>query len=110
VTGADDRVVPDDELSTDDRAALGWAVSSDHPVAVALVQRVRSGGSSVSAGELAAVRADWERNGRPAPAHHVHRDPLVLPDGAVVTGVTFVDDDPYRRDTPPAFGLYLDPR
>ena len=34
---------------------------------------------------------------------------MVFADGTSVTGVTFLGDDPYRRDDAPGFGLYLDP-
>ena len=42
-------------------------------------------------------------------ARHVHRTAVVFADGTSVAGVTFLGDDPYRRDAAPAFGLYLDP-
>jgi protein-tyrosine phosphatase len=41
---------------------------------------------------------------------HVHRTRVVFEDGTTVTGVSFVADDPYRRDVLPSFGLYLDER
>jgi hypothetical protein len=44
------------------------------------------------------------------PERHVHRTPVVFADGTVVTGVSFAADDPYARDVPPSFGLYLDGR
>ena len=34
---------------------------------------------------------------------------MVFADGTSVMGVTFLGDDPYRRDAVPGFGLYLDP-
>ena len=111
MTGAaDDRVVPNDELTTEDRAALGWAVSTEHELGAAVVERVRSGGSGVTARELAAIGADWEAAGRPAPERHIHRTTVTLIDGTSVTGVTFLSDDPYGRDAAPTFGLYLDER
>lgn len=41
---------------------------------------------------------------------HLHRDALTMPDGTVVTAVSFDPGDPYGRDVSPGFGLYLDPR
>jgi protein-tyrosine phosphatase len=41
---------------------------------------------------------------------HHHRTPVQLPDGSTVTAVSFTDADPYHRDPPPDFGLYLDHR
>jgi Protein-tyrosine phosphatase len=48
--------------------------------------------------------------GRATPERHVHRTRVVFEDGTTVTGVSFVGDDPYGRDVPPSFGLYLDER
>lgn len=39
---------------------------------------------------------------------HRHLDAVVLPDGTAVTAASFDGADPYTRDRPPAFGLYLD--
>jgi hypothetical protein len=62
----------------------------------------------------------WTANARPScndPAHlhtrfelHMHRTAIALPDGTPVVPVSFDPDDPYTRDTPPDFGLYLDDR
>ena len=41
---------------------------------------------------------------------HRHRDPVSLPDGAVIWAVSFDAEDPYERDEVPEFGLYLDTR
>ncbi len=41
---------------------------------------------------------------------HVHHTPVLLPDGTRLTAVSFDAADPYRRDRPPDFGLYLDTR
>ena len=41
---------------------------------------------------------------------HLHRTPVVLPDGTAVTAVSFGSADPNARDVPPDFGLYLDER
>jgi hypothetical protein len=41
---------------------------------------------------------------------HRHRNPVALPDGTVVTPVSFDEADPYQRAAPPDFGLYLDRR
>ncbi len=43
-------------------------------------------------------------------AVHVHVSVVVLPDGTRVTAVSFDARDPYTRDGPPDYGLYLDPR
>jgi hypothetical protein len=39
---------------------------------------------------------------------HRHRSVVTLPDGSAVTAVSFDALDPYGRDTPPDYGLYLD--
>jgi hypothetical protein len=41
---------------------------------------------------------------------HVHRTPVLLPDGSSVVAVSFDPVTPYERDDPPDFGVYLDPR
>lgn len=41
---------------------------------------------------------------------HRHRTVVAMPDGTTVTAVSFDDRDPYARDSPPDFGLYLDDR
>jgi hypothetical protein len=41
---------------------------------------------------------------------HRHRSPVVLPDGLELTAVSFDRLDPYGRDRPPDYGLYLDHR
>jgi hypothetical protein len=41
---------------------------------------------------------------------HLHRSRVVMPDGTEVTAVSFGSADPYARDLPPDFGLYLDER
>ena len=41
---------------------------------------------------------------------HLHRSRVVLPDGTELTAVSFGSADPYARDVPPDFGLYLDER
>jgi hypothetical protein len=105
-----DRVVPTKEISSGDRSALGWAVSSGHPLGTDVVERVRHGGTEVTVGELAVIRRDWERAGRPNPEHHVHRTRVCFQDGTAVTAVTFSADDPYSREAVPSFGLYLDER
>jgi hypothetical protein len=104
-------VVRSDELTDTDRAALRWSLSINHPVGAWAVRRVRMGGSDTTRAELTIVRKDWEDAGRPAPeAPHQHRTPVVFADGSTVTGVTFVDADPYAREEIPDFGLYLDER
>jgi hypothetical protein len=107
--------VPDDGLSAEDRTALGWAVTTDHPLGVEIVERARRGADPLppekAAANVAAVRAAWEAAGRPPPQPHLHRTPLALAGGVTVVGVTFVADDPYTRDDgAPSFGLYLDER
>ena len=104
------RVVPNEDLTTEDRAALGWAVSTERALGAALVERVRSGGSGVTAGELSVIRREWEGEGRPAPERHVHRSAVAFDDGTAVTAVSFFADDPYSREVLPSFGLYLDER
>jgi hypothetical protein len=39
---------------------------------------------------------------------HLHRSVVVLPDGTEVTAVSFDPVDPYVREQPPDYGLYLD--
>ena|ERR1035441_2327287 len=41
---------------------------------------------------------------------HRHRSAVVLPDGTEVTAVSFDATDPYARNQPPDYGLYLDHR
>ena len=41
---------------------------------------------------------------------HRHRTAVVLPDGTAVMAVSFDATDPYTRDQPPDYGLYLDRR
>ena len=41
---------------------------------------------------------------------HWHRSVLALPDGTEVVPVSFHPSDPYAREQPPDYGLYLDPR
>jgi len=43
-------------------------------------------------------------------ALHQHLSIVVLPDGTEVTAVSFDARDPYARDQPPDYGLYLDPQ
>ena len=105
-----ERITPNDEFTADDRSALSWAVSTEHPVGAAIIKRVRSGGAGISVAELAAIHQDWEAAGRPLPERHVHRTRVQFADDTTVTGVTFLADDPYAREDPPGFGLYLDER
>jgi Protein-tyrosine phosphatase len=39
---------------------------------------------------------------------HLHRSVVVLPDGTEVTAVSFDVTEPYAREQPPDYGLYLD--
>jgi rhodanese/phosphatase family protein len=41
---------------------------------------------------------------------HQHRSVVVLPDGTEVTAVSFDAREPYARESPPDYGLYLDTR
>ncbi len=41
---------------------------------------------------------------------HLHRATVPLPDGTAIVPVSFYAGDPYGRDQPPGFGLYLDGR
>jgi hypothetical protein len=97
---------------------LTWTVPVRNPVAVDLefslhVERdtmsgeSRTGpyGTSVVHG-VRAGESDWV----PWPDPHVHRSVVRLPDATTVTAVSFDAHDPYRRDEPPDFGLYLDAR
>ena len=105
------RIIENDEFTADDRSALAWAASTEHPVAVAIVGRVRSGAdANASVAELAAIRQDWEAADRPPPKPHVHRTPARFADGTTVIGVRFLGDDPYVREDAPGLGLYLDER
>jgi hypothetical protein len=97
---------------------LTWTVPVRSPVAIDLefslhLERdVMSGESrtgSYPSSVVHGVRAsasDWVT----WPAPHVHRSVVQLPDGTTVTAVSFDANDPYRRDEPPDFGLYLDAR
>jgi hypothetical protein len=41
---------------------------------------------------------------------HRHRDTVVFPDGLAVIAASFEPADPYGRERPPDYGLYLDPQ
>jgi hypothetical protein len=41
---------------------------------------------------------------------HRHRSVVVLPDGTRITAVSFDSANPYERERPPDYGLYLDRR
>ncbi len=99
-----------EQLSQDDQAAVGWAWTARSPTGQVLRERAQRGGERMTDDELIAIRHEWEAAGRPAPVRHVHRTAVEFADCTSVFGVSFVSDDPYRRDTPPAFGLYLDER
>ena len=68
----------------------------------------------------AECRTSWDVSAAPTctdPAHthrsfelHRHRSVVVLPDGSEITAVSFGGPDPYAREQPPDFGLYLDRR
>src|SRR5688572_18910411 len=79
------RIIPHDEFTDDDRSALAWAASTEHPVAIATLIGSRSGGDAdIDVAELAAIRHDWEAGGRPPPEAHVHRTPVRFADGTTV--------------------------
>ncbi len=106
-----DRIVPNEELTADDQSALAWAASTEHPIAVATILRLRSGdGAGISRAALGQIRQDWETGDRPSPRAHVHRTLVRFADGTTVMGVRFLGDDPYDREVAPSFGLYLDER
>jgi hypothetical protein len=105
-----DRIIPIDELTAEDLSALGWAFAKRQDEGPGEVNRTSSGEPGVRASVVAAVRAEWDAAGRPKPDHDPHRTPVTLIDGTQVVGATFVAEDPYTRDTPPTFGLYLDER
>jgi hypothetical protein len=99
-----------DELTGDDRAATVWAVFSTlTPAGRRVAERMSRGEERAVTDELlVAIREEWQAAGRPIVHPHVHRDPVTLVDGTTVVGVRFLVDDPYWREEPPAFGLYLD--
>jgi hypothetical protein len=100
----------DVELSQQDQAAVGWAVSTGSPTGRRVEERLRRGETALDGEDLARIRQEWEAAGRPPPQVHVHRSAVELADGTSVTAVSFVGDDPYTRDPAPHFGLYLDTR
>ena len=111
VADSGSRIIPNDELTDDDRSALAWGASAENPVALAIALRVRSGAHpNATVAELAAIRQDWDACGRPPPKPHVHRTVVRFADGTTVMGVRFLGDDPYVREDTPDFGLYLDQR
>jgi hypothetical protein len=113
MSSEDDRVVPVSELTADDLSALGWAFTTRQDAGEEVPSepvRTPSGEPGVRASVVAATRAEWDAAGRPKPNHGAHRTQVTLIDGTQVVGVTFVAEDPYTRETTPAFGLYLDER
>jgi hypothetical protein len=104
----DDRVIPFGELTTQDLSALGWAFETGRTTNTGEVHLAANGERGIPASAVAAIRADWDSAGRPQ--HQAHRTLVTLIDGTQVVGVTFVAEDPYTRETAPAFGLYLDDR
>jgi hypothetical protein len=101
-----------DDVVGDDRAAVVCAVFSVQTDAGKLVtdRMSRDEQPAVTPELLAAMRAEWEAAGRPIVQPHAHRDAVTFADGSTVVGVRFLVDDPYKRDQPPTFGLYLDSR
>jgi hypothetical protein len=100
----------DIELSEEDQAAIGWAVTAATPAGREVADRMARGEDPLTPDGIAAMRREWLAAGRPAPEHHRHRDVIVLADGTSVTAVSYLGGDPYERDVPPDFGLYLDAR
>lgn len=100
----------DGELSQQDQAAVGWAVSTGSPTGRLVGERLRRGETALDDEVVARIRQEWDAAGRPAPQLHVHRRAVELADGTSVTAASFIGDDPYTRDPAPDFGLYLDAR
>src|SRR5205085_2230196 len=73
VTDAEDSIISPYGLSADDRAAVGWAISSEHPLGMTILERVRSGVHGGRVPELADLHHDWDRAGRPPAAADAHR-------------------------------------
>jgi hypothetical protein len=101
-----------DGLVGNDRAAVVWAVFSVQTAAGKVVTERMSRGEDPTVTDelLVAIRAEWEAAGRPLVRPHDHRDEVTFADGTTVVGVRFLVENPYERDQPPTFGLYLDPR
>jgi hypothetical protein len=100
----------EEQLNPDDEIAVGWALTTGSPTGQLVGRRLQRGDHPMGTDDLAAIRQEWEAAGRPAYERHVHRTAVEFADGTVVRAVSFVAGDPYRRETAPEFGLYLDPR
>lgn len=97
---------------------LQWTVPVRVPIAIDLEFSLRVEGDTVTGESRAGsygtsvvngvrgAASDWT----PWPAPHLHRSVVQLPDGTHVTAVSYDASDPYGRDEPPDFGLYLDRR
>lgn len=98
--------------------AISWVVPVRTPIAIDLAFSVQVDGDTI-AGESRAgnygssvvrgyrgTASDWV----PWPAPHIHRSAVCLPDGTEIIAVSYDENDPYRRDRSPDFGLYLDRR
>jgi hypothetical protein len=98
--------------------AVSWVVQVLTPIAIDLAfsvqvdgdtivgeSRTENYGSSVVRG-YRGTASDWVA----WPAPHIHRSAVRLPDGTEVIAVSYDQNDPYRRDRAPDFGLYLDRR
>jgi len=114
VMAESNRVIPIDQLTPEDLSALRWAHTAGRNGGVSTTADVEIGPSGepvgIRASVVASILSDWEAAGRPQPEHHIHRTAVTLVDGTRVVGVTFVADNPYRRDDEPTYGLYLDDR
>ncbi len=99
-----------EQFSRDEQIAIGWAVKTGSLTGRLVAERAGRGDKALSGDAVVAIRREWEAAGRPTDDFHVHRTTVQFGDGASVTGVSFVADDPYSRNHLPAFGLYLDAR
>jgi hypothetical protein len=98
--------------------AVSWVVPVLTPIAIDLAFSVQVDGDTI-VGESRAgnygtsvvrghrgTASEWVA----WPGPHVHRSAVCLPDGTQVIAVSYDENDPYRRDRSPDFGLYLDRR
>ena len=96
----------EEQFSPDDQAALGWAFGSRSPSGEVLRERVQRG-EQMTGDDVVAIRREWEAAGRLVHERHVLATSSSFPTGPRSIAVSF-GDDPYARETAPAFGLYLD--
>lgn len=98
------------ELTPEDEQALAWAVSTRSPTGRALTERFQRGDRGLTTDDVAPARRAWEAAGRPWPRIHHYREVVTFPDGTTILAASFLGPDPYARDDPPTYGLYLDER